>query len=93
MVEVLNVYRKFAENYYRKDGQVTSEYGCIKDALKIVRKLYGRKIANDFGPLALKTAKSEQKRDRACVGIGLIFNEGTRIRWHVGKRLRNILFS
>jgi len=57
VVEVLNAYRKFAENYYRKDGHVTSEYGCIKEALKIVRELYGRKIANDFGPLALKAVR------------------------------------
>ncbi|MFN6129996.1 MAG: hypothetical protein ACK494_14025, partial [Planctomycetota bacterium] len=57
VVEVLNAYRKFAENYYRKDGRVTSEYGCIVEALKIVRELYGRKIANDFGPLALKAVR------------------------------------
>ncbi len=42
VVEVLNAYRKFAENYYRKGGRVTSEYGAIKDALKLVRELYGR---------------------------------------------------
>ncbi len=57
VVEVLNAYRKFAENYYRKDGRVTSEYGCIKEALKIVRELYGRKLADDFGPLALKAVR------------------------------------
>ena len=57
VVEVLNAYRKFAENYYRKDGRVTSEYGCILESLKIVRELYGRKIANDFGPLALKAVR------------------------------------
>ncbi|MFN7878061.1 MAG: hypothetical protein ACK5PB_22270 [Pirellula sp.] len=57
VVEVPNAYRKFAENYYRKDGRVTSEYGCILEALKIVRELYGRKIANEFGPLALKAVR------------------------------------
>lgn len=57
VVEVLNAYRKFAENYYRKDGRVTSEYGCILESLKIVRELYGRKIANDFGPLSLKAVR------------------------------------
>lgn len=57
VVEVLNAYRKFAESYYRKGGQVTSEYGCILESLKIVRELYGRKIANDFGPLALKAVR------------------------------------
>ena len=29
VVEVLNAYRKFAENYYRKGGRVTSEYGVV----------------------------------------------------------------
>lgn len=55
--EVINAYRKFAEQYYRKNGQVTREYGCIKEALKIVRELYGRTPADDFGPLALKAAR------------------------------------
>ncbi len=57
VVEVLNAYRKFAENYYRKGGRVTSEYGAIKDALKLVRELYGRTTANEFGPLALKAVR------------------------------------
>lgn len=57
VVEVLNAYRKYAEQYYRKNGEVTREYGCIKEALKIVRELYGRKSADEFGPLALKAVR------------------------------------
>lgn len=57
VVEVINSYRKYALNYYRKDGEVTREYGCIVESLKIVRELYGRKLANDFGPLALKSVR------------------------------------
>ena len=57
VVEVINAYRKFAEQYYRKNGDVTREYGCIKEALKIVRQLYGRTIANEFGPLSLKAVR------------------------------------
>ncbi len=57
VVEVINAYRKFAEQYYRKNGEVTREYGCIKEALKIVRELYGRTIADEFGPLALKAVR------------------------------------
>jgi len=59
VVEVLNAYRKFAQNYYRKGGRVTSEYGAIKDALKLVRELYGRTTANEFGPLALKAVRQQ----------------------------------
>ena len=57
ILEVINAYRKFAEGYYRKNGQVTREFGCIKEALKIVKELYGRKDANEFGPLALKAVR------------------------------------
>jgi len=57
VVEVVNAYRRFAERYYRKNGAVTREYGCIKEALKIVRELYGRTAANEFGPLALKAVR------------------------------------
>ena len=57
VAEVINAYRKFAERYYRKNGAVTREYGCIKEALKIVRELYGRTTANEFGPLALKAVR------------------------------------
>ncbi len=55
--EVLNAYRKFAEGYYRRDGKHTSEYSLIVDALKVVRELYGRKNADEFGPLALKVVR------------------------------------
>lgn len=57
VVEIINAYRKFAEGYYRKNGEVTREFGCIKEALKIVRELYGRTTANEFGPLALKAIR------------------------------------
>lgn len=57
VVEVINAYRKFAQRYYRKNGGVTREFGCIKEALKIVRELYGRTNANEFGPLALKAVR------------------------------------
>ena len=57
VVEVLNDYRKFAASYYRKGGQLTSEYPAIMDALKLVRTLYGQTNANDFGPLALKAVR------------------------------------
>lgn len=57
VVEVLNAYRNFAEGYYRKNGEVTCEYRCIKEALKLLRELYGRTTANEFGPLALKAVR------------------------------------
>ena len=59
VVEVINAYRKFAQSYYCKNGQVTREFGCIKEALSLVRQLYGRTLANDFGPLALKAVRQK----------------------------------
>lgn len=32
VVEVINAYRKYAQRYYRKNGEVTREYGCIREA-------------------------------------------------------------
>ena len=63
VVEVINEFRKFAEKCYRKNGEVTREYGCIKEALKIVRELYGRSIANESGPLALKAVRQRMIDD------------------------------
>ncbi|HJN11273.1 MAG TPA: site-specific integrase, partial [Pirellulaceae bacterium] len=59
VVEIINGYRKFAESYYRKNGEVTREFGCIKEALKLVKELYGRTNANEFGPLALKVVRQK----------------------------------
>lgn len=59
VVEVVNAYRNFAQEYYRRNGIVTREFGCIKEALKLVCGLYGRTNANDFGPLALKAVRQK----------------------------------
>jgi integrase len=48
---------EFANRYYRKDDKPTDEVRMITSALKIVRKLYGRIPAREFGPLALKACR------------------------------------
>ncbi len=63
VTEVLVAYVKFAATYYRKYGKETSEVGCIKDALKYVRRLYGRQPAEEFGPLALRAAREQMIED------------------------------
>src|SRR5689334_22749885 len=55
--EVLLRFLQWSESYYRKDGVPTSEARMIRDALKVVRRLYGHTQARDFGPLALKTVR------------------------------------
>jgi integrase len=49
-------YWKFAKGYYGFDGKRGDKY-CLRDALKVVRSLYGRTPACDFGPKALKACR------------------------------------
>jgi integrase len=62
--ELMERYWRFAENYYVKDGQSTSEQECIRQALRPVKRLYGHTLAKDFGPLALKAVRQEMVKHR-----------------------------
>jgi len=55
MAELLNAYRKFAGQYYVKNGAPTGAIHGVRAMLKLVRKYYGHTVARDFGPLALKS--------------------------------------
>jgi hypothetical protein len=58
--EVLLAYYKHAESYYGFDKE--SDRGaasCLRDALRIVKELYGATPAKDFGPLALKACRRD----------------------------------
>ena len=60
VVELLAAYWQYAQGYYRRpDGSPSDELSCIKKALKVVRRLYGRTPAAEFGPLALKATRTE----------------------------------
>jgi hypothetical protein len=61
--ELLLASWKHARDYYGwtkepKRGDKVS----LKDALRVVRKLYGHTFAKDFGPLALKTCRARMIR-------------------------------
>src|SRR5262245_23819166 len=58
--EVILSYVRFAEGYYQ-DGMQSTELGCIKDALRIVRSLYGREPAAAFGPKRLKAVRERMQ--------------------------------
>ena len=60
--ELAERYWTFAEGYYRKNGQPTSEMHCLRSALRPLRKLYGSLPINDFTPAMLKAVRE--------VGIG-----------------------
>lgn len=57
VMEVIAAYMRFARTYYRKDGQQTNEVYSVKRALAVVKELYGRQPAANFGPLALKACR------------------------------------
>ena len=66
VTEIVVAYAEFATNYYRKDGEPTNEVRMTKSAIKIARQLYGRQLAIDFGPLALKACRQQMIEKGWC---------------------------
>ncbi len=73
--QLVLLYWRHAQVYYRKGGKPTSEQSCIKLAMRPLKRLYGRTRAADFGPRALKEvrqamvdAKLERKSINRHVG-------------------------
>lgn len=60
IMEIVDAFLTHAEGYYRKpDGTPTSEYDNCRQAVAPLIRLYGRKPAVEFGPLALKAVRQE----------------------------------
>lgn len=57
VIEVLTAYKKHAAGYYVKNGKITNEFAQIMSALKVVKQLYGREPAAEFGPLKLRAVQ------------------------------------
>lgn len=89
VVELLAVYKRFAESYYRKNGEPTREVGCIVEAARFVTKLYSRTPASEFGPLSLQVVQT--KMTEAGLSRGVINNHTGRIKrmfkWGVAQEL------
>jgi integrase len=64
--ELILAYWGYAQSYYVKNGEPTSEVGLIKLAMRPLRQLYGDTLAKDFGPLALKTVRQEYIKANLC---------------------------
>ena len=58
-------YWKFAQVHYSRDGVPSRGLDNLRDALRPLRPHYGRCLAAEFGPLALKTVR------RAMIDAGL----------------------
>ena len=71
---------RHAEQHYRRpDGTPTGELGNYRDSLKPLRRLYGRTLAGDFSPLALKAVR------QAMIDAGL---SRTTINQRIGRIVR-----
>lgn len=65
--EVMLAFWKHAEQHYtREDGSQTNELTEYRQAFKILRELYGRTPATDFGPLALKAVRQRMIDNGNC---------------------------
>lgn len=66
VTELAAAYWRFAKVYYQKDGRITQAWH-IKTTLQYLKRLYGRTLARDFGPLAFKAVRSAMIADaRFC---------------------------
>lgn len=65
--ELILAFWRHAQQHYRApDGTPTREVDNLQDALRPVRKLYGRTPACDFGPLALRAVQEEMIKTGLC---------------------------
>ncbi|MBC7821556.1 MAG: hypothetical protein IAG10_32120 [Planctomycetaceae bacterium] len=55
--ELCVLFFKHAEQHYRKDGKLTSEYDLLTLAIDPLKELFGMTPVEEFGPLALKAVR------------------------------------
>ena len=60
IAELLNAYRKHAEQHYRgPDGEPTGQMGLVSLAIRRLRLMYGDMLAGEFGPLKLQALRGQ----------------------------------
>jgi integrase len=69
IAELMLAYWGFAQTYYVKAGQPTSQVKLIKRALGPLRELYGHRPVSDFSPLALKAVRQRFIDDKLSRGV------------------------
>ena len=55
--ELILAYFRYAQTHYVKNGEPTSEQGCVRQALRFVRQLDGATPAAEFGPRGVKNVR------------------------------------
>lgn len=89
VVEILARYKKFAVRHHQEDGVPTGEWDNIEYAIEPLKRLYGRTLVRDFGPLALKSLQTQM----VATGLsrGVINSRIAKIkrifRWAVSEQL------
>jgi integrase len=87
--ELALAYLEFADGYYRKNGEPTTEPMNIRLAIRPLRQHFGQTPAREFGPLRLKTIR------QAMIDSGLCRTEVNRrvrlvvraFKWAVGEEM------
>jgi integrase len=65
--DVLLAFDVHAEGYYKpSNGKISTELECIRDALRIVKRLHGRTPAAGFGPKKLKQVRQQMLAKGWC---------------------------
>jgi integrase len=88
--ELLLAYYKHAAVYYGFESQPKRGDGyCLRDALRVVKQLYGSTPAKEFGPLALKACRAEMvRKDWSRSYVNAQVDRVRRIfRWAAGEEL------
>jgi hypothetical protein len=84
--ELLLAYVRHGQAYY---GPKSKELGCIKDAIKPVKELYGQTAASKFGPKAFKAVRENMVARGWCRNY--VNNQADRVRrvfrWAVNEEL------
>ncbi len=57
VVELAAAFWQFAAGYYVKDGKPTDHLSSVRVALRLLRQLYGRVPADQFGPLSFRAVQ------------------------------------
>jgi integrase len=64
--ELILAYDKWAEVYYSRDCRENTQIGMIRDVLRVVKNLFGREPAAEFGPKKLEAVQQEMARLGWC---------------------------
>ena len=92
VIELIHAYMGFATQYYVKNGQPSGHLHTVRAAMRVLRRLYGRLPAIEFGPLRLqaiqkdliRSGKSRKYINELCASTKRMF------RWAASQELIDV---